>query len=126
MASAGGGRDGGRSIGTGLALASHPGDVLCLLGSREIARLAGDELTVVLSTYDPDHALAIGTRVVLQHEGGIRATGLPQAALTGPSLSAVYGVEVLVERLADGRAACLPSLARQGPSQRTTPVSPTS
>lgn len=91
----------------------------------EIAGLAGDGLTVVLSTHDPDHALAIGTQVVLLHEGRIRAAGPPETALTGPALSAVYGVDVRVERLADGRAVCLPSLARQDPSQRTMPASST-
>ena len=40
-------------------------------------------------------------------------------APTGEALSAVYGVDVRVERLADGRAVCVPSLARQGDSQRT-------
>jgi len=91
----------------------------------EVAGLAGDGLTVVLSTHDPDHALAIGTQVVLLHQGRIRAAGAPESALTGPALSAVYGVDVRIERLADGRAVCLPSLARQGPSQRTAPASST-
>lgn len=88
----------------------------------EVAGLAGDGLTVVLSTHDPDHALAIGTQVVLLHEGRIRAAGAPESALTGPALSAVYGVGVRIERLADGRAVCLPSLARQARGQRAAPA----
>ncbi|WP_150495776.1 ABC transporter ATP-binding protein [Roseibium aquae] len=41
----------------------------------EVASLSGDGLTVMLSTHDPDHALAIGTQVVLPHEGPVRAAG---------------------------------------------------
>ena len=86
---------------------------------REIAGLAADGLTVILSTHDPDHAFAVGTDVALLHEGRVRATGPPAAALTEEVLSAVYEVDVRVERLADGRTVCVPSLARQGESQRT-------
>ncbi len=38
----------------------------------EVAGLAADGLTVVLSTHDPDHAFAIGTRVALLHDGRIK------------------------------------------------------
>jgi iron complex transport system ATP-binding protein len=104
------------TITTGTALA----DDMVRLHAAGSLRAA---MTVVLSTHDPDHALAIGTQVVLLHEGRIRAAGAPEHALTGPALSTVYGVDVRIERLADGRAVCLPSLARQGPSQRTAPAS---
>ena len=80
---------------------------------REIAGLAADGLTVILSTHDPDHAFAVGTGVALLHEGRVRATGPPRDALTGDALSAVYGVDVKVEALADGRTVCVPSLARR-------------
>ncbi len=90
---------------------------------REIAGLAADGLTVILSTHDPDHAFAVGTDVALLHEGRVKATGPPAAALTEEALSAVYGVDVRVERLADGRTVCVPSLSRQGESQRTDPAS---
>lgn len=80
----------------------------------EVAALAAHGLTVVLSTHDPDHALAIGTRVALLHEGRIVAAGAPAQALQADALSRVYGVDVRIERLGDGRAVCLPSLARRG------------
>lgn len=92
---------------------------------REVANLADDGLTVVLSTHDPDHALAIGTQVVLLADGRIRAAGSPQIALTGPTLSAVYGVAVRVETLPDGRAVCLPSLARPVAPPHAVPASST-
>ena len=80
---------------------------------REIAGLAADGLTVILSTHDPDHAFAVGTAVALLHEGRVRAKGEPAQALTPEALSAVYGVEVRVEGLADGSTVCVPSLARR-------------
>ncbi|MBC2859010.1 ABC transporter ATP-binding protein [Stappia sp. 28M-7] len=82
----------------------------------EIAGLAGGGLTVILSTHDPDHAFAVGTRVALLHEGNVLAEGAPQETLTPQALSTVYGVEVTVERTASGRTVCLPSLA--GPQAR--------
>lgn len=81
---------------------------------QEIAGLAADGLTVILSTHDPDHAFAVGTDAALLHEGRVRATGAPSAALTAEALSSVYGVDVRVEGLADGRTVCVPSLARPG------------
>ena len=89
---------------------------------REVAGLAADGLTVILSTHDPDHAFAVGTDVALLHDGSVRATGAPVAALTAEALSSVYGVDVRVTGLADGRTVCVPSLERQGESQRTVPV----
>ena len=77
----------------------------------EIAALAAGGLTVVLSTHDPDHALAIGTQVALLHRGRIRASGQPEEVLTGALLSEVYGVPVRVERLAGGQRVCVPVLA---------------
>ena len=90
---------------------------------REIAGIAADGLTVILSTHDPDHAFAVGTDVALLHEGGVRAAGTPAAALTAEALSSVYGIEVTITGLADGGTVCVPSLARQGDSQRTVPDS---
>ena len=43
-------------------------------------------------------------------------------ALTPEALSAVYGVDVRVEGLADGRTVCVPSLARDGKGRRSGSV----
>lgn len=79
----------------------------------EVAGLAADGLTVVLSTHDPDHAFAIGTRVALLHDGRIKTDGPPREVLTSAALCKVYGVDVRIEQFADGRTVCLPSLARK-------------
>jgi iron complex transport system ATP-binding protein len=74
----------------------------------EIARLAAAGLTVILSTHDPDHAFAIGTGVLLLHQGRIAAQGSPDDVLTPPILSSVYGVPIAVEQVAGGRSVCIP------------------
>ena len=86
---------------------------------QQVAGLAADGLTVILSTHDPDHAFAVGTDAALLHEGRVRATGTPAIALTAEALSSVYGVDVRVEGLPDGRTVCVPSLARHGESGHT-------
>ena len=91
---------------------------------QQIAGLAADGLTVILSTHDPDHAFAVGTDAALLHEGRVRATGAPAAALTAEVLSSVYGVDVRVEGLADGRTVCMPSLSRRGEGRHTGTLSP--
>lgn len=67
-----------------------------------IARLRSSGLAIVLSTHDPDHALAVATRVALLEAGRIVADGPPEAVVTSASLSRIYGVPVNVERLASG------------------------
>ncbi len=74
-------------------------------------------LGVVLSTHDPDQAFALGARVVLMDQGRVVATGPPEAVLTGPALSAVYGVPVVVEGTASGRTVCAPRLGAPGGEQ---------
>lgn len=90
---------------------------------REISGLADDGLTVILSTHDPDHAFAVGTDIVLLHDGHVKASGAPKKALTANVLSSVYGVDVQVEKLSDGKTVCVPSLARDNSAQDTSATS---
>jgi iron complex transport system ATP-binding protein len=76
----------------------------------EVVRLAGRGLGILLSTHDPDQALAVATRVALMKDGRIVAAGEPADVLTGAGLSAVYDVPVEVERLSSGRAVCVPAV----------------
>jgi iron complex transport system ATP-binding protein len=84
----------------------------------DLARAGGH--AVVLSTHDPDQAFTLDARVILMHEGGVLADGPPDQVLTGPRLSAVYGVAVKVERTETGRAVCAPSLFDPEPSRRAS------
>ena len=77
---------------------------------REVGRLAGRGLAIVVSTHDPDHAFAVGTRVVLLHDGRIAASGAPRDVLTRPRLEEVYRTPVIIETLSDGRVTCVPQL----------------
>jgi iron complex transport system ATP-binding protein len=77
---------------------------------REVRRLAERGLGVVLSTHDPDHAFAAGTRVLLLHDGRVVADGAPRDVLTAGRLEQVYGTPVTIETLADGRVTCVPQL----------------
>jgi iron complex transport system ATP-binding protein len=67
-------------------------------------------LGIVLSTHDPDHAFAAGSRVLLLHDGRVVADGAPKDVLTKARLEQVYGVPVDIETLADGRVTCVPRL----------------
>jgi iron complex transport system ATP-binding protein len=85
----------------------------------EIAGLAraaaGEGRGVILSTHDPDQAFALGADVLLMQDGSPVAQGGPEAVLTGPTLSRVYCVDVIVERTASGRMVCAPTLRPAAP-----------
>ncbi len=76
----------------------------------EVKRLSERGLGIVLSTHDPDHAFAVGSRVVLLHEGRVAAEGSPAEVLTPALLERVYGVAVIIERLSQGQLVCVPHL----------------
>jgi iron complex transport system ATP-binding protein len=76
----------------------------------EVKRLARGGLGIVLSTHDPDHAFAAGSRVLLLHDGRVVADGAPKDVLTKARLEQVYDVPVDIETLADGRVTCVPQL----------------
>jgi iron complex transport system ATP-binding protein len=82
---------------------------------REVRALAAQGYGIVLSTHDPDHAFACASEVALLHDGGLAAHGPPATVLTAARLETVYGVPVLIERLASGHTVCAPDLgARPG------------
>jgi len=93
------------------ALAQHPSIFLLDeptshldIGNRrrvlELMRgLARGVNTVVFTTNDPNSAAAICDHVILMRDGKILAEGAVSDALSGPHLSATYGVEVEVIEL---------------------------
>lgn len=76
----------------------------------QVRQLAGRGLGVILSTHDPDHALAMASRVLLLHDGGLIADGPPRNVLTPAGLRTVYGIDVAIETLATGATICVPNL----------------
>lgn len=68
-----------------------------------VAQMRSRGLAIVISTHDPDHALAVATRVALLEGGAIIADGAPEDVVTSANLSRIYAVPVTVEHLASGR-----------------------
>jgi iron complex transport system ATP-binding protein len=79
-----------------------------LLVLERVRALRAQGYGVVFSTHDPDQARELATRVAVIAEGRLAAYGTPHETLTGPTLSAVYGVEVMVERTESGRYVVAP------------------
>jgi iron complex transport system ATP-binding protein len=75
-----------------------------------VGALAKRDYAVVLSTHEPDHALTIGTRVAIVHEGRIAASGTPAEIVTSERLSALYNIGVKVERTESGGTVARPLL----------------
>jgi len=75
---------------------------------QKIRQLADRGIGILLSTHDPDHAFAVATRVALMQDGKLVTVGSPADALTACRLRQVYGVDVSIERLPDGRTICAP------------------
>jgi iron complex transport system ATP-binding protein len=85
--------------------------------------LAQQGIGVLLSTHNPDHALACADRVLLLHGGRILDEGAPGAVITAENLKKLYGVEVdiaVVGPDATRRMLCIPRVGRStGPCTRT-------
>jgi iron complex transport system ATP-binding protein len=78
------------------------------LGNRvrvldRIGRLAGEGLAVLLSTHEPEHALALADQVAVLGRDGRFDVGVPETILTSERLSGLYGVALQVECTASGR-----------------------
>ena len=74
-----------------------------LLVLERVRALKAQNYGVVFSTHDPDQARELATTVAVIAGGRLAAYGPPQDTVTGPILSAVYGVDVVVERTESGR-----------------------
>jgi iron complex transport system ATP-binding protein len=79
-----------------------------LLVLSRVQALAARGYAVVFSTHDPDQARELATTVAVVAHGRLAACGPTDATLTGPILSAVYGVDVIVERTESGRSIVVP------------------
>lgn len=78
---------------------------------REVRRLAGRGVGVLLATHAPDQALALADRVLLMRDGGFVAVGGPDEVLSEVALAEVYGVRVRIGPMAGGRRmVCVPEL----------------
>ncbi len=73
----------------------------CLVMQR-IEKLAEDGYTVLFSTHDPNQAFRYATRVLAMNNGTVLADGAPEIVLTEDTLSALYGVRVVLGTIGTG------------------------
>ena len=70
----------------------------------EIVSQLGDRgLSFIISSHSPNNALAYADRVLLLAGGKVTAYGSPEATLTEPKLSAIYGIRTEVITNGDGK-----------------------
>lgn len=67
-----------------------------------IRSLSADNLAVVLSTHEPEHAFVVTDRVAILAANGF-LTGPVESVMTSDELSRLYRVELVVEKTASGR-----------------------
>ncbi|MBN8961260.1 MAG: ABC transporter ATP-binding protein [Rhizobiales bacterium] len=67
-----------------------------------IHSLAADNLAVVLSTHEPEHAFVVADRVAILAANGF-LTGPVESVMTSDELSRLYRVALVVEKTASGR-----------------------
>lgn len=67
----------------------------------QIGRLRNEGMGVLLSTHQPEHALAVADRIALLREGRLKGPGAPTEIATAQNLADLYGVtaEQIMERL---------------------------
>lgn len=77
---------------------------------RTIRGLAGEGMTILVTTHQPEHALLLDARVVALSGGNIVAVGRAQDVLTEAALSSLYGTPVDVVDHRGAPATCIPRL----------------
>lgn len=83
------------------------------LGNRvrvlhHVQRLAREGMAIIVSTHEPDHALAIADKALLFENGRLVMQGAPASVITGDTLSRLYGVPVAVVEADGARLVVLP------------------
>jgi iron complex transport system ATP-binding protein len=69
-----------------------------------IHRLVREEhIAVMMATHFPNHALLVSIKVLLMKDGGFIAEGAPEEVITGGHLKTLYGVDVEVVSVGNGR-----------------------
>jgi iron complex transport system ATP-binding protein len=77
---------------------------------REVARRG---LAVIFATHHPEQAFACADSVAILHDGRLDAIGPPEAVITPATMHRVYGIEVDIIGVGEGRVKiCLPKAWR--------------
>jgi iron complex transport system ATP-binding protein len=103
--------------GPGVLLLDEPTSSLDLrhqIALVEVARRRAQAgTTVVAVLHDLNLAVCFADRIVVLHRGRVAAEGAPIDTITGDVLRSVFGIDVVVERTADGIPFLLPQMMRQ-------------
>ena len=75
-----------------------------------IRELATQNMGVMITTHVPDHAFICATRVIALLDGRIAADGPPKEVLTCSLLKRMYGIDVDIVSVAQGRFLCVPAI----------------
>jgi ABC-type cobalamin/Fe3+-siderophores transport system ATPase subunit len=75
-----------------------------------IRQLATGNMGVIITTHVPDHAFACATRVIALLDGRIAADGPPKEVLSRELLKRMYGIDVDIISVAEGRFLCVPAM----------------
>jgi iron complex transport system ATP-binding protein len=67
-----------------------------------VRRLAGEGMSIVLSTHNPDHVFMVADRVALLHEGRLAGLGTPVEVLTPATVKQLYDIDVVMGVLPGG------------------------
>ncbi len=78
---------------------------------QHVQRLAREGVAALVSTHEPDHALAIADKAILMEKGRLTLQGAPASVITGETLSRLYGVPVDVVE-ANGVRLTVPAIGR--------------
>lgn len=84
------------------------GNQIRLLGA--LRGLADEGFSVLFTTHHPEHALVAADRVAVLGEGRVLVQGRPSEVLSGRTLEEIYGVEVELLEVSDGRRVFWPRL----------------
>jgi iron complex transport system ATP-binding protein len=63
---------------------------------NRIGALAGQGVTLIMTTHDPNHAFLFPGRALLMHPDGSVVVGPPSEVITDAALSAAYGIDISV------------------------------
>jgi iron complex transport system ATP-binding protein len=75
----------------------------------ELKKLAARGLAIIFATHHPEQAFACADRVAILHDGTLLRLGSPEATITPETMRTVYGIDVDVVPVGDGRIKmCLP------------------
>jgi iron complex transport system ATP-binding protein len=79
---------------------------------EQLAELAAEGYTFIMTTHFPDHVLWVANQVVMLRDGNVLAEGAPDEVVTRKNLCHLYQAEVEVWQLLENFRICVPERLR--------------